>query len=323
MTLAALLSDVYRRMNYANPPQSDVVARITGYVNETQQELASDRGLARLLRGSLTLTTTASVWQYALPPNVSTLLAVKDTAHRRRLIPQTEDWWQWVVPDPSTVTGTPQYYIPNGPRNVALQPSTADQVWVKSTSTSDTQTLNYEVIRTGGYIQGGQVTLTGTSAVQLGSLTDIISVSDWYLTGPAVGQVSLLQTSGTGTVLGTIGVGQTRQRYVWISFYPTPAAAYVYTLEHEIDASDLVQPNDEPAWLPPRFHRLLATGSRLREYEKTNSPRYAACLAEWARELGALKAYVTMLPDETIVPGRLKPGLSDLGAFFPAGTIWD
>ena len=28
-------------------------------------------------------------------------------------------------------------------------------------------------------------------------------------------------------------------------------------------------------------------------------------------------------PDETIVPGRLKPGLSDLGAFYPAGTIWD
>jgi len=323
MTFAALLADVYRRLNYTSSPATDVATRIKAFVNESQQELAADPAIAPMLRGTASLTTVASTAAYGLPPNVTRLLSVRNSAHRRRLIAQTEDWWRAVAPEPSVVTGTPEYYIRLGYRAVAQQPSTADTLYAKSTSPGDVQVLYFEVRRTGGYVQTGTVTLTGTTAVQVTALTDVEEVIDWYLASAAAGQVTLLQTSGSGTELGRIGIQQTRSRYQWIAFYPTPSAAEVYSLEHEIDASDLVQDTDEPAWLPPRFHRLLAIGARVREYEQKDDDRYDAALKEWARGVALLKAYRSNPPDETIVPGRAGTGLSDLGAFFPAGTIWD
>lgn len=325
MTFAQMKLDVFRRTGYQDTPATAVSTRIGGFINEAQQELLAEKMLAPLLRSEITFTTTASTPTYGLPPTVTRILTVRDTAHRRRLISQTNDWWRFVAPDPTTVTGTPQYYIPLGTRPVASQPSAADKVYAVSTNAGDTtQTLYYEVVRTGGYMQQGSITLNGLTAVQLDTLTDIVAINDWYLSAAAAGQVSLLQTSNVGPTLATLTIGGTHPRYQWIGLYPTPSAVYTYTLEHELDATDLVQDTDEPVWLPPRMHRLLAVGARKREYEqKADVPRQMAAQAEWDKGVLALKSYVNNPPDQTVVPGRLHPGLSDLGAFFPAGTVWD
>lgn len=324
MTLSAILADVYRRTGYQASPASAVVTRITAFVNEAQQELAQQ--FPSLLRdqGTTTFTSVTSQPRYGLPPNVTRLKNVIDTAHRRRLIRQSEDWWNWVAPTPTTITGTPGYYIPLGAQAVALQPSVADQIWAVSTAAGDTtQTLYFEIVRTGGYIETANLSLNGTTAVQLGSYTDVQSLTDVYLSATCAGQVKVLQTSSAGTELARITIGATRARYTWIALYPTPSAALTYTLDHELEVTDLVNATDEPAWLPPRFHSLLAIGGRKREYEQKSDTRYAVAQKEWDSEVLKLKAYRNNPPDQTIVPGRLKPGLSDLGSFYPAGTIWD
>lgn len=324
MTFANLKLDVYRRTGYADSPATAVVSRIAAFINEAQQELVQDPAFAPLLRATASLVTTTGMASYGLPPDVTRVRFVRDSAHRRRLVPQTEDWWHWVAPEPTVVTGTPGYYIPLSTQPVASQPSTADKLFVVSTNVGDTtQTVYFEIVRTGGYIETASLSLNGTTAVQLGSYTDVQSVSDWYLSATCLGEVKLLQTSSSGSELARITVGDTRSRYTWLALYPTPNGALTYTIDHEMEASDLVNDTDEPAWLPRRAHRLLAIGARKREYETKNDGRYTAALNEWVQGVNQLKAYVNNPPDETIVPGRLKPGLSDLGAFFPAGTIWD
>ena len=326
MTFTAILADAYRRLNYPASPAADVVTRIKAYVNESLQELASEPGLSSLLRGGITMASVASQATYGLPPVVSRVMTLREMTTKRKLWPQSLDWYRTIAPDPSTMTGTPAFYVLLGPQSVARQPLIAagSELFAKSTASGDTQVLQFEVVQAGGTVRTGTITLTGTTAVSLGStLTDIVEVRDWYLASAAAGVVSLLETSGTGTVLGTIGIGQTRARYEGIALLPTPSSAITYTLDYEYDASDLVQDMDEPYWLPSRFHRLAATGARMKEYEKTDDDRFSGAQMQWDKGRVHLLAYVNNRPDDVLVPGRRVGGISDLGGAYPIGTIWD
>lgn len=326
MTLTAILADCYRRLGYDTVPPTAVSTRLTAFVNEAVQELASEPALSSLLRGSLSFASVASQPTYGLPPVVARVLAIRETTSKRKLSPQSLDWYRATAPDPSTSTGTPAYYILLGPQAVNLQPQVAagSQLFAKSTAAGDTQVLYYEVIQANGTIRTGSVTLTGTTAVSLSSsLTDVVEVRDWYLASAAVGSISLLETSGSGTLLATIGIGQTRARYEGVALFPTPSAAVTYYLDYELEVSDLVQTTDEPYWLPARFHRVLAIAARMKEYEKTDDDRYDGARTQWAQGRQALLAYVNNQPDMILIPGASGSGISDLGGQYPSGTIWE
>ena len=97
--------------------------------------------------------------------------------------------------------------------------------------------------------------------------TDLVDVTKFYMSAAAVGTVTLRETSGTGTVLSTIAIGEQYARYHQIALAPTPSSAIAYSIEFERIVTDLVNANDEPI-IPPPFHRLLAIGARMKEYER-------------------------------------------------------
>jgi hypothetical protein len=328
VTFAALLTDVYRRCNYANPPSSsEVIARIKAFVNETQQELAAEQGLTSLMRANFTFASVASQQTYGLPAPLARILAMRELTTKRKLWARSLDWYRTVAPDPSTTSGTPAYYVMMGPQAVAKQPSAAAELFVKSTAVGDTtQTCYVEGLITGGYPRTASVVLTGTTAVTLSSLiTDWIEVTDVYLSAVGAGVITLHQTSGAGTELARFAIGQTQPtRYEGLALYPTPSAAITYLIDGEIDVTDLVNDTDSPDWLPVRFHRLLSTGTRVKEYEKTSNDLLDSALAQFEREKRALLAYVNNPPDGgVILPIAEGVGITDLVGQYPAGTIWD
>ncbi len=323
MTLQDLLADCYRRCQLSPTPPANVQELFRGFINDTQQELSGDPALGSLLRGQTSFTTAAAIAEYGLPPVVGRVLSIRDTTHRRTLRAESRDWYRTQVPSPAQWSGTPDRYVHLGPATVARQPSDASDLFVKSTSALDVQILRYEAVVTGGLVRNGEVTLTGTTAVSLGVST-IESVTDWFLESDAAGTVTLLEDSGAGTELARIGIGTSRSTYQGIALAPTPSSALTYQVEYERVQSDLVIPDDSPAWLPEAFHRLLSAGARRRYWEDQNqATRYTQALTDFSTGLGRLKASVNNPPDYTLVPGTGRGGRSDLVGEYPAGTVFD
>lgn len=319
MTLSDLLSDCYRRLNYQTAPASAVTTRLTAFLNESIDDILSRAGLSDVLHGTITFASVANQPEYALPGSVARVLMLTDTANQYRLTPLTEDAYRAITPAPLTQTGTPTGYALLGLTPCALRPSDASQLFVKSSDAGDTtQTVKYEVITSAGYRRSGSVALTGTTAVSLNAaLTDIVEVTDFYLSAACLGVVSLLEDSGVGTVLSTIGIGITREMFQHLALIATPAAPLTYTLQYELDTRALVNSTDEPA-LPPRFHRIVGVGARWREYEHLKDERRLMVEREYLAGIGQLIAYLGTQPDAVIIPGRTLSPPSVLGPWFPS-----
>jgi len=326
MTLTSMLADCYRRAGFAASPDATVATRFTAYLNETMQEVLSEPGLDRLaaLATPITFASVASTPTATLPPNVARVLAITERTNDRRLTSRDLQWYRSVEPDPTANTGTPEVWVPLGAVQVAVQPTAAVALFVKSTSAADTtQVLYIEGYRTGGYYKALSVTLTGTTAVTLSAtFTDFIEVTKCYLSVVGAGVITLTSVSGTGTTLATIPIGELYARYQQIALWPTPAAAVTYYVDAERDLPDLVNGTDEPV-LPVRFHRMLVDGALMREWEKKDDTRYGQAAGRFGRALGRLKAWTWYPPDE--IPVRTGSGAgirySRLGAWAPAEWV--
>lgn len=313
MTFQQLLADCYRRLGYETAPDTRVATRIKGFLNDTQQSLAGDPVLAPLLRGTLPLTTVSGQSSYAIPPASSRVRAIVDQTNQYRLTQMSQDWYRLYVPAPALSTGTPTYYVLLGTSAVARQPSAASELFAKSTSGVDTPILHYEVRDSDGVVTTATVTLSGTSAVSFnGALLFLEEIIDAYLDTEAVGTVTIHENSGTGTELARIGAGTTRSTYQTLAFTPTPSAVITYSVDFEHHITDLVTDTDEAAWIPERFHRILASGARVREYEfKDDKTRFTMALAEYQSDLSHLKGYVNSDPDLLVVMGRTPRSVLD------------
>lgn len=113
MTLTNLRDELYRRLNFATSPDTTVTTRLTAYLNEGLQELASVPGLqAALARASSTTVTTVSgTAQYTIT-TLPRIDAVLDTANAMRLAMRDKDWYFSAIPDPSALTGLPEAWVP-------------------------------------------------------------------------------------------------------------------------------------------------------------------------------------------------------------------
>ena len=85
MTLTAILADIYRRTGYATSPASDVVTRITAFVNEVQRELLSEPGMEYLLNDSVTFGSVADQATYGLTPAVARIKTIREATNRIKL----------------------------------------------------------------------------------------------------------------------------------------------------------------------------------------------------------------------------------------------
>lgn len=323
MTLGDLESDCYRRFNYAASPATDVTTRFRSFLNETQNEILCEPGMAALRNGSITFASVASTPQYSLPQAVARVKTVYEITNDQQLTAKSIDWYRAAYPDVAAVTGTPAYFVDLGLTSIDTQPAAATEVFVDSTAAGDTGTAYVEGYRTGGYFRSLSVTMTGTTGVSLAAaITDLVFLTKFYISAAAVGSVTLQTTAAGGTVLATIPIGQTYARYRRIALVPTPAAAVTYTVDFEYDVQNMSIANDEPI-LPPRFHRMLATGARQKEYtwrdDVTNAEREAR---DFQRDMRKLKFFLySQAAGRPNLRGSEGQGrMSQLGAYFESGT---
>jgi hypothetical protein len=324
MTLTELLADTYRRLNFQTTPDTAVTTRLTAFINETHAEILAKPGLQSLLYGSLAFASVASQARYGLPLSVARILSVTETTNRRKLETRSLDWYRTIEANPASNTGTPEVYIPLGQQAVKRVPATTGTgLWVASSSASDTvPTVAIEAIRVDGYPHTpANATLTGVTRVAIGggsALTDYIDVTQFMVSAACVGDVTLYDAAAAGNVLGVIPRGATSARYQCFALFPTPSAALPYTIDVEHDAYTLSAANDEPL-LPLRFHRLLAIGARVKEYEKEGNERYAIAKLEFDDAVDDMIYNVTCSPDYVMVPGQMPSSGSNLGPMYPNG----
>ncbi len=322
MTFLQILQDTYRRLNYATTPVAEVVTRIKAEINETNEEILSHPSLRSLLYGTITFDSVASRARYGLSTQAQ-IRSMTDTANQWALTPKSLAWYRSRNPAPALNEGTPEWYIPLGIVAVQQVPATTGTgLWVASTSAADVAvTVNIDAERVGGYPHSvAATTLTGVTRAQIGTLTDYVDVTQFALNTAAVGDVTLYDASGiTANVLAVIPRGATTSRYWGFLLCLTPSAALTYTLDIEHELFTLTADTDEPL-LPPRFHRLLAMGARMKEYEKTADSRYSVAQAQYEQGMRELLYQVTCPPGFTVVPGGgSERGGSNLGPYYPAG----
>jgi hypothetical protein len=285
----------------------------------------AEPGMSRLLDSDdpFIVTSVANQARYVVPEAIAAIRGISERTNNRTLQAMSLDLYRRVEPNPPTHPATPLRWVPIGRVAVAVQPSAADQIWIKSSSASDggSVTAYLEGVRTGGYRGTDSVALNGTTAVQFAAFTDWVEIADVYLSANAVGTVTLLQTSGTGTTLATISVGHGRPRYYGFYLWPTPSSAVPYYVDYRQAVVDLANSTDEPP-LPEDFHPLLVDYVAWREFQHKTDPRAAAYQARWMRWLSRLKYGTQWTSDELPTMGAARAvGHSRLGGMYPA-DIW-
>ena len=320
MTFLELLQDTYRRTNKPTTPDTETQTRIKAFVNQRHRSLLTMPGIDQFRDSTSTFTNTSAVARVALPQALSRIKAVMDTSNNRRITERSLDWLRTV--DPQQTSGTPTTYVPKGYEAVAAQPADASQIWVKSSSASDTGTAYIQGIRTGGIQGSSSVTMTGTTAVQIGSFSDWIEITKFYVSSAAVGSITLHEDSGVGTELAQITIGRLRPYYFVVLLWPTPSSAITYTIDYTREILDLVNDTDEP-YLPPDYHDLLSIGARMDEYEKMDDSRFASAKAAWKEKYESLQFFIHGRASERLIPRSTSGaiGVSDLSGWYPA-DVW-
>jgi hypothetical protein len=324
MTRAELEAAVYEETGYTSAPDSRVVSRIRRFLTEGVRAVLSEPGLGLLADSDTPMTIASVVGQarYVLPETVARMLHISERTNDWRLTPMSLATYRLLDPDAATTSGTPTHYIPIGRVGVAVQPSNASEIFVKSSVAGDVGTAYLDGLVTGQAQRTAAVTMTGVTAVSLNvAITTFIELMDFYLSAPAVGTVTLHEDSGVGTELARITTGKTRPVYFGFYLWPTPAAVVTYYVDYRRDLIPLAANTSVPPW-PTDFHELLVAYADWREFTfKGDVEQAAVAQGRYQQWLGRLKYSTQVQSDDLIVMGRRKRiGHSRLGSYFPADT---
>lgn len=322
MTFLDILQDLYEDSGYASSPASEVVTRYKKYVNQTIRDIVSRSGMMRLLDSDApyTFASVADQARYVVPEAVAQIRSITERDNDQRLRFITLGEYRTLDPDATAVSGVPEAYVPIGRVAAATQPSDASEIFVDSTSASDTNTAYLEGIITGGYMRQLSVTMTGVTAVSFSAaVASFIEITDFYLSANAVGTVTLHEDASGGTELARITIGQKRPRYYGIYLWPTPSAAVTYYVDYRRRLIELVEDTDEPP-IDEDFHWVISAGARKRIYEKKDDTRLSAAIDEYERGMRQLRSHVLFPSDyDPGVPGDVVNEGSNLGAWYPPG----
>lgn len=292
MTLSDLLTNLYRRLNYADTPDTSVTTRLTMFLNERHRRLLTTMGLRETRTGFGTLTSVSGQAEYGLPYGVTRLLTVRDRTNDRTLAVMAWETYRALNPDPTT-TSTPDSVVPLGIRAVFRRPG-AQGVWAVSTSAGDTQNAlfvgNLSSSTPRGRLLSTTTALTGTSRVRLGGANTYDDVETVSLATAAAGDVTLYDAASGGNVLGVIPAGRRTARTFVIALHPTPGSVLDYDLDYEQAVLDLSNTWDEPL-VPEDFHDLLVLGALQDEFLHRDDTRYSTAKAEYDGRLREFKAW--------------------------------
>ena len=319
MTLYDLRVSLCRKLGYADTPPIEVQDRLTGFLNEVHHRILGLPGMDAIRQSQVTFATVANRPEYSLPPDVSRVLAIRDTVNQIVLKGEPWGWYTTQTPDPASSLGTPEIWVPIGQAGIAVQPANASAIYIKSTAAADVSTCYLEGIRTGGYPFSSSVTMTGVTAVQVGSLTDILAIAKFYLSASASGTVTLTEDTGSGAELARVPIGQTHARYLRVALWPTPSDVITYTVDYLRQVEEMAEHTDEPL-VPRDFHWVIEAGARMLEYEKTDDRRYPAARFDYEKGVRDMKWFVTQQADGRSALGAGTVQGSRLGAWYPRGS---
>lgn len=319
MTLRDLTEAVLEEIGYSKTGAGrEVTVRLRRRLNDWHRRLLSRPGMVRYFRETFatTFTTTADTHTYGLPPAVGRISSLTEATNEVRLAQRSLDWLRAMDPGNSSV-GTPEAYIPLGTAPVQTQPSDASTLYVVSSSASDTDvTATLRYLDSAGVVQTDTETLTGTTAVALGS--DVVEVFGFSLAPTPQGTVTLTEDAAGGTTLARVPANESTRRYLQVRLWPTPSAALTYAVDAVRENVDLVEEYDEPL-LPRDFHYLLVLGATADEMRMRDDSRYEALRLDMEQGQRDLMAWVWNNADYVPGAGR-QSAPSRLGAWFEAGT---
>ena len=316
-----LLTQAAYRLNKTPPPNMDALtqARLLGFLNQRQHRLLSLPGIKKLRDATVPLSSVADQAAYVLA-NVGKVSRIFDPVNQRVLYEISQQDYRLI--DPVPLTGTPEAYIWTGRQGVAMQPSDASSLFVKSTSAADTtQTVYVTGVVTGSYPVSASVVLTGTTAVDVSAATSTwVRVDKFYLSAACAGSVTLHEDSGVGTELSRIGIGQTQTNFFGLTLWATPSGVIDYQVDLVTAITDLATDTDEPL-LPVDFHDVILLGCVADEYQHLNDKRWSVAMQEYNERVGQLKYWL-------VETARGRPiGLTNnwqtpsmLGSWYPAGS---
>ena len=323
MEFSEILAAAYEDLGYASSPATADVTRLKRYANEGLLKVLAEPTVKGIMESEIgySFASVASRRRYSLPDGHTVLRGVRDTTNDRQLLPMTLEDYRRVEQDPTGNTGTPSHYVPLGKVAVALQPSDASELFVDSTSASDTNTAYLEGLITGGYRRTASVSMTGTTAVSLATaITSWIEVTDFYLSAAAVGTVTLHEDADGGTELARITIGRKRPRYTGFLLWPTPAGAYDYVAETRRVVETLVNDTDEPPF-DLEFHPMLTDYICYRDWQRKDDSRSESSFGMFREALSRLKYRAASSDGIPVMSARNAVGISRLGGFFPADTV--
>lgn len=297
MNLGDIRLAIYDRLGYNSNVDSPVTRRLDHYINTSHKEIVTRKQMGKLRRWVLPFTCTANSPYVVLPQSAAQVICIVDRVNNR---PLDEISLQDLrIRDPGlTFAGSipDSYVVLNTASSVAVDPSTASQLYAVSDSVSDGPGLSVlvEGMITGGYYRRASVGLNGLTPVALDNNSTWIHVTKFYLSGKSTGNVTLTQGSG-GNELSRVSQGRSRARYTTLHLSGTPSTAITYYADVELHIEDLVNPSDEP-YTPEDYDWLLECGALRLEYLRrggSSLQQYAAENARWTMGVKDLQAWVT------------------------------
>lgn len=326
MTVGEILGRWCRRFNYlGNPLPAEITGRFYDYLNETHRELCAMPGMDKLRDDVMAITAYSGISRTGLPPVVARINAIVDRTNNVKLEQVPLRQLRIMDPGQQFIGGYPLRFAFIGRQAVYRQPGgstpAASGLWAASTSASDTtQKVFVESIVTGGLpnspLTAGTV-LTGTSRVQIGSLTTHLEVTKFYVDMPCVGKISLYDAASSGNELGVIAIGHRNSRYQAVEWSPIQQQDTTEYVDFQRVITELSDASDEPL-LPPDFHELLVLGTSLREFKSSDDSRYDQTLQEYERMKIALKNFVMNNGDRISSLRSIRQPWSRLGGQYPA-----
>lgn len=220
----------------------------------------------RILRGfpwdelnrSYDLSVTAGTRDYALRYDLESIVKMWDTTHGNEITAyDLRDHVRFnavfLEVSGNVQTGNPDQYIEIGSKSVSALLSTADQVQVVSTSTSDVSPM---CIRVSGEVSGmlvaENIILTGTTPANSTNTFDSgceLTVSAGTSSGvlqDLVGVVTVREKTITTNILAKLSPNERSPYYKWIRFSTMPASALTAQVWYKRRWYPLVNDNDVP-----------------------------------------------------------------------------
>lgn len=316
MNLAEIQAQVYDDLGYKSTPEALVVRRLLRYANDAQRELVAMRGLARLRRTILTFASVANSPFAVMPQAAVRIAGITERTSQRYLTEISIQDLRTMDPGLSRTNSNPDSYVViNMTAANAVELSTAAQVFVVSDDPADTQTAYLQGVTQGGYMRVAQVAVNGVTPAAFPPL-DWIDLTKFYLSGVAVGNVTITEGSG-GPELARISPGRQIARYTKIQLYGTPSQSLTYYADVDRHIEDFANAGDEP-YLPEDYHWLIPTGIRLREYRKREKWQEVGIeKSAWKDGVSSLKAFCRSVTDGG---NGGSPRIVDFNS--PDGQIW-